>query len=50
VKQAAHLRLAAMKRAAQPEEIAPAFAFMAAPGCASCITGGVLPIVGGYSG
>jgi NAD(P)-dependent dehydrogenase (short-subunit alcohol dehydrogenase family) len=40
----------AMKRAAQPEEIAPAFAFMAAPGCASCITGGVLPIVGGYSG
>jgi NAD(P)-dependent dehydrogenase (short-subunit alcohol dehydrogenase family) len=40
----------AMKRAAQPEEIAPAFAFMAAPSCASCITGGVLPIVGGYSG
>ena len=40
----------AMKRAAQPEEIAPAFVFMAAPSCASYITGEVLPIVGGYSG
>jgi NAD(P)-dependent dehydrogenase (short-subunit alcohol dehydrogenase family) len=39
-----------MKRAAQPEEIAPAFVFMAAPSCASYITGEVLPIVGGYSG
>jgi NAD(P)-dependent dehydrogenase (short-subunit alcohol dehydrogenase family) len=38
----------AMKRAAQPEEIAPAFVFMAAPSCASYITGEVLPIVGGY--
>jgi NAD(P)-dependent dehydrogenase (short-subunit alcohol dehydrogenase family) len=34
----------------QPEEIAPAFVFMAAPSCASYITGGVLPIVGGYGG
>jgi NAD(P)-dependent dehydrogenase (short-subunit alcohol dehydrogenase family) len=40
----------AMKRAAQPEEIAPAYVFMAAPSCASYITGEVLPIVGGYGG
>ena len=39
-----------MKRAAQPEEIAPAFVFMAAPCCSSYITGEVLPIIGGYSG
>jgi NAD(P)-dependent dehydrogenase (short-subunit alcohol dehydrogenase family) len=39
-----------MKRAAQPEEIAPAFVFMAAPSCASFITGEVLPIIGGYNG
>ncbi len=37
-----------MKRAAQPEEIAPAFVFMAAPCCSSYITGEILPIVGGY--
>jgi NAD(P)-dependent dehydrogenase (short-subunit alcohol dehydrogenase family) len=37
-----------MKRAAQPEEIAPAFVFFAAPACASYITGEILPIVGGY--
>ena len=40
----------AMKRAAQPEEIAPAFVFMAAPSCSSYITGEILPIVGGYAG
>ena len=40
----------AMKRAAQPEEIAPAFVFMAAPSCSSYITGEILPIVGGYGG
>jgi len=39
-----------MKRAAQPEEIAPAFVFMAAPSCSSYITGEILPIIGGYSG
>ncbi len=39
-----------MKRAAQPEEIAPAFVFMAAPACSSYITGEVLPIIGGYGG
>ena len=37
-----------MKRAAQPEEIAPAFVFLAAPCCSSYITGEVLPIIGGY--
>ncbi|MGE0008001.1 MAG: SDR family oxidoreductase [Parvibaculaceae bacterium] len=36
-----------MKRAAQPEEIAPAFVFLAAPSCSSYITGEILPIVGG---
>jgi NAD(P)-dependent dehydrogenase (short-subunit alcohol dehydrogenase family) len=39
-----------MRRPAQPEEIAPAFVFMAAPSCSSYITGEVLPIIGGYSG
>lgn len=35
-----------MKRAAQPEEISPAFVFLAAPVCSSYITGIVLPITG----
>jgi NAD(P)-dependent dehydrogenase (short-subunit alcohol dehydrogenase family) len=39
-----------MKRPAQPEEIAPAYVFLAAPTCSSYITGEVLPIIGGYSG
>jgi NAD(P)-dependent dehydrogenase (short-subunit alcohol dehydrogenase family) len=38
-----------MKRPAQPEEIAPAYVFLAAPSCSSYITGEILPIVGGYS-
>jgi NAD(P)-dependent dehydrogenase (short-subunit alcohol dehydrogenase family) len=37
----------AMKRAAQPEEISPAFVFLASPVCASYITGIVLPVMGG---
>jgi NAD(P)-dependent dehydrogenase (short-subunit alcohol dehydrogenase family) len=37
-----------LKRAAQPEEIAPAFVFLAAPSCSSYITGEILPIIGGY--
>lgn len=37
-----------MKRAAQPEEIAPAYVFLAAPTCSSYITGELLPIIGGY--
>lgn len=40
----------AMKRPAQPEEIAPAYVFLASPHCSSYITGEILPIVGGYSG
>jgi NAD(P)-dependent dehydrogenase (short-subunit alcohol dehydrogenase family) len=39
-----------MKRPAQPEEIAPAFVFLAAPSCSSYITGEIIPIIGGYSG
>ncbi|HEX2582172.1 MAG TPA: SDR family oxidoreductase [Dongiaceae bacterium] len=39
---------ATMKRAAQPEEIAPAYVFFASPHCSSYITGEILPIVGGY--
>ena len=39
-----------MKRPAQPEEIAPAFVFLASPQCSSFITGEVLPIIGGYKG
>ena len=37
-----------MGRPAQPEEIAPAFVFLAAPSCSSYITGEILPIIGGY--
>jgi NAD(P)-dependent dehydrogenase (short-subunit alcohol dehydrogenase family) len=37
-----------MKRAAQPEEIAPAYVFLAAPSCSSYITGEILPVIGGY--
>jgi NAD(P)-dependent dehydrogenase (short-subunit alcohol dehydrogenase family) len=39
-----------MKRPAQPEEIAPAFVFLASPQMSSFITGEVLPIIGGYGG
>jgi hypothetical protein len=39
-----------MKRPTQPEEIAPAYVFLAAPSCSSYITGEILPIIGGYSG
>lgn len=39
-----------MKRPAQPEEIAPAYVFLASPQTASFITGEILPIIGGYSG
>ena len=37
-----------MRRPAQPEEISPAFVFLASPQCSSYITGEILPIVGGY--
>ncbi|WP_374275281.1 SDR family oxidoreductase [Brevundimonas sp.] len=39
-----------MKRPAQPEEIAPAYVFLASPQMSSYITGEILPIIGGYSG
>jgi NAD(P)-dependent dehydrogenase (short-subunit alcohol dehydrogenase family) len=35
-----------MKRAAQPEELSPAYVFLAAPCCSSYITGIVLPVTG----
>jgi NAD(P)-dependent dehydrogenase (short-subunit alcohol dehydrogenase family) len=37
-----------MNRPAQPEEIAPAYVFLASPQCSSYITGEILPIIGGY--
>lgn len=38
-----------MKRPAQPEEVAPAYVFLAAPSCSSYITGEILPVLGGNS-
>jgi len=38
-----------MKRAAQPEELSPAYVFLAAPCCAGYITGIVLPVTGSVS-
>jgi NAD(P)-dependent dehydrogenase (short-subunit alcohol dehydrogenase family) len=35
-----------MQRAAQPEELSPAYVFLAAPACSSYITGLVLPVTG----
>lgn len=39
---------APMNRPAQPEEIAPAFVFLASPQTSSYITGEILPVIGGY--
>ncbi len=39
-----------MKRPAQPEEIAPAYVFLASAQMSSYITGEILPIIGGYKG
>ena len=39
-----------MKRPAQPEEIAPAYVFLASSHCSSYITGEILPVIGGYTG
>jgi NAD(P)-dependent dehydrogenase (short-subunit alcohol dehydrogenase family) len=39
----------AMKRPAQPEELAPAYVFLASPQMSSYITGEILPVVGGYA-
>ncbi len=41
---------APMKRPAQPEEIAPAFVFLASAQCSGYVSGEVIPVVGGYSG
>jgi len=37
-----------MGRPAQPEEIAPAFVFLASPQMSSYVTGEILPVIGGY--
>jgi NAD(P)-dependent dehydrogenase (short-subunit alcohol dehydrogenase family) len=39
-----------MHRPAQPEEISPAFVFLASPVCASYISGAILPVMGGPRG
>lgn len=38
-----------MARPAQPEEIAPAYLFLASPQMSSFITGEILPVIGGYT-
>jgi Dehydrogenases with different specificities (related to short-chain alcohol dehydrogenases) len=37
-----------MKRPAQPEELAPAYLFLASPQMSSYVTGEILPVIGGY--
>jgi NAD(P)-dependent dehydrogenase (short-subunit alcohol dehydrogenase family) len=39
-----------MGRPAQPEELSPAYVFLAAPSCASYINGAILPVMGGPTG
>jgi NAD(P)-dependent dehydrogenase (short-subunit alcohol dehydrogenase family) len=39
-----------MQRPAQPEEVSPAYVFLASPVCAGYITGIVLPVMGGVTG
>ncbi len=39
-----------MKRPDQPEEIAPAYVFLASPLSSSYITGEILPVIGGCGG
>lgn len=39
-----------MGRAAQPEELSPAYVFLASPVCASYISGAILPVMGGPRG
>ncbi|MEO8671690.1 MAG: SDR family oxidoreductase [Tahibacter sp.] len=40
----------AMGRPAQPEELSPAYVFLAAPCCSSYISGAILPVMGGPRG
>jgi NAD(P)-dependent dehydrogenase (short-subunit alcohol dehydrogenase family) len=39
-----------MGRPAQPEEISPAYVFLASPVCSSYVNGIVLPVMGGPRG
>jgi NAD(P)-dependent dehydrogenase (short-subunit alcohol dehydrogenase family) len=39
-----------MRRPAQPEELSPAYVFLASPACASYVNGVVLPVMGGPRG
>jgi NAD(P)-dependent dehydrogenase (short-subunit alcohol dehydrogenase family) len=39
-----------MHRPAQPEEISPAYVFLAAPACSSYVSGIILPVMGGPTG
>lgn len=39
---------AKMGRPAQPEELSPAYLFLASPQCSSYITGEILPVIGGW--
>jgi NAD(P)-dependent dehydrogenase (short-subunit alcohol dehydrogenase family) len=39
-----------LKRAAQPEELSPAYVFLASPVCSSYVTGIVLPVTGSVGG
>lgn len=39
-----------MGRPAQPEELSPAYVFLASPVCASYISGAILPVMGGPRG
>jgi NAD(P)-dependent dehydrogenase (short-subunit alcohol dehydrogenase family) len=40
----------AMKRPAQPEELSPAYVFLASPVTSSYVNGAILPVIGGPSG
>lgn len=40
----------AMRRPAQPEEISPAYVFLASPVCSSYVSGAILPVMGGPRG
>lgn len=40
----------AMKRPAQPEELSPAYVFLASPVCSSYVSGAILPVMGGPRG
>lgn len=40
----------AMRRPAQPEELSPAYVFLAAPCCSSYVSGAILPVMGGPRG